>query len=267
MDNVPSERKRFPHLQAIEIAAAAVIVLAMIVQGLFLYRLVPPLVSMYATIGLVLSLPLRTYIGLSNQALIAVPALLLLWGGFHLSGRPLAPKIRRWFLVTTAGLAVSVAVLGLYFIAEDSLRQAMRLSFFVGASAPILERDLGALYLASGEPGQVIALIDPKGTRDDFASRPRWSSPGQAFQLAEAYRTQGNVEAARRLYRRSQEAAVAFDEVLTPGLLARQVRWQLQFDVDLELWMPDKTRVRKLPELIRTVAQQRLDQLPPAPPR
>jgi hypothetical protein len=267
MDNVPSERKRFPPLHAIEIAAAFVILLAMIAQGLFLYRLVPPLVFMCAQIGLTLSLPLRTYIGLSNQALIAVPALLLLWGGFHWSGRPLAPKIRCWVLVTTAGLAVSVTVFGLYFIAEDSLLQAMRLSFFAGASAPILERDLGAQYLASGEPGQVIALIDPKGTRDDFASHPRWSSPGQAFQLAEAYRAQGNVEAARRLYRISQEAAVAFDKALTQELFARQIRWQSQYGVDLEMWMPDKTGVRKLPELIRTVAQQRLDQLPPAAPR
>jgi serine/threonine protein kinase len=259
----PLSRMHSWGLQPFELGAAIVIVLAAIVQSMFLYRLVPDLAYLHEALGLTLSRPLRVYIGAVDWSTIVIPALVVVWGGFKLTGRSLPPKIRRAVLVVSAAIAGPVTLFGLYYMAEDGLIQAMRLSVVVGAPAQVLERDLAALHLASGEPARVIELIDPKGDRDDFASNIRWGSPGQAFQLAEAYRAQGNVEAARRLYRRAQEAAVAFDEVLTQQLLARQVRWQSRFGVDFAEWAPATSNIRRLPDLIRTVAQQRLDQLPP----
>ena len=91
---------------------------------------------------------------------------------------------------------------------RSSLLQAMRLSTAVGASAQVLDRDLSVLYLASGDPDQVIALLDPKVSRDDFVTNIRWGAPGQAFQLAEAYRAKGDMPAARRFHLRAQQAAV-----------------------------------------------------------
>src|SRR5688572_23172646 len=86
-----------------------------------------------------------------------VPVVLLVWMGFQISGRPLSAAIRRRVLMVVAALAGPVTVAGLYFMAEDSLLQAMRLSTAVGASAQVRDRDLSVLYLASGDPDQVIA--------------------------------------------------------------------------------------------------------------
>ena len=70
------------------------------------------------------------------------------------------------------------------------------------------------------------------------------------------------MPAARRFYLRAQQAAVAFDEVLTPQLVDRQARWQAQFGRDFDFWLPkNASEVKILPDRIRAVSQQRLDQL------
>ena len=62
-------------------------------------------------------------------------------------------------------------------------------------------------------------------------------------------------------YLRAQQAAVGFDEVLTPRLVDRQTRWQAQFGKDFDFWFPNASEMKKLPDRIRAVSQQRLDQL------
>jgi hypothetical protein len=241
--------------------AVTVIVLASVVQGFFLYRLMPVLASLYASSGEALSLRLRLYIALCNWSLILVPVVLMVWMGFQIAGRPLPAAIRRKVLMVVAALAGPVTIAGLYFMAEDSLLQAMRLSSVLAASAQVRERDLANLSLASGDPDQVIASLDPKVSRDDFLTNVRWGAPGQAFQLAEAYRAKGDLPAARRFYLRAQEAAVEFDEVLTPRLMDRHARWQAQFDSDFDFWLPKASEMKELSDRIRAVSQQRLDQL------
>jgi hypothetical protein len=247
--------------KSVEMAAVTVIVLASVVQNLFLYRLVPVLASLYAGSGEPLSLRLRVYIALCNSALILVPAALVAWMGFQIAGRPLPAAIRRRVLVVMALLAGPVTIVGLYFMAEESLLQAMRLSTAVGASVQVLDRDLSVVNLASGDPDQVIALLEPKVSRDDYARSIPWGAPGLTFQLAEAYRAKGDRPAARRFYLRAQQAAVRFDEVLTPQMVDRQARWQAQFGKDFDFWFPDRSDMKKLPDRIRAVSQQRLDQL------
>jgi hypothetical protein len=247
--------------ESVEMGAVTVIVLASVVQGFFLYRLVPVLASLHANAGEALSRPLRGYISLYNWSLILVPVVLAVWLGFQIAGRPLPAAIRRRVLMVVAALAGPVTIVGLYFMAEDSLLQAMRLSMALAASAQVLERDLSNLSLASGDPDQVIASLDPKVSRDNFVTDVRWGAPGQAFQLAEAYRAKGDMPAARRFYLRAQEAAVGFDEVLTPRLVDRQARWQAQFGRDFDFWGPNASEMKKLADRIRAVSQQRLDQL------
>lgn len=195
-----SPPRRTNALRSNELVAITAIVVACIVQALFLYRIVPTLASMYAGYGMTLSLPLRVYIGLANNAVRVAPAILLLFIGFRLTGRSIRASVRGGVLVAAAVVAAISTVAGLYFMAQDGLMQAIRLSVAVAAPGQVLERDLAALNMAAGNPAGAIALIDPTGRRDDFVAPIRWHSPGQAFQLAEAYRAQGNVEAARRLY-------------------------------------------------------------------
>ena len=250
--------KRF---EFFEMGAVAVIVLASVVQGFFLSRLVPELASLYAGAGEPWSLRLRVYVGFCNWFLILAPVVVVVWISFQIAGRPLPAAIRRRVLMVVAALAGPVTIVGLYFMAEDSLLQAMRLSTAVGASAQVFDRDLSVLYLASGDPDQVIALLDPKVSRDAYVTNVPFGAPGLAFQLAEAYRAKGDMPAARRFYLRAQQAAVGFDEVLTPRMMDRQARWQAQFGRDFDFWFPNVSEMKILPDRIRAVSQQRLDQL------
>lgn len=247
--------------ESVEMAAVTVIVLASVAQSFFLYQFVPVLASLYAYAGETLSLPLRVYIGLCNWALIVVPVVLVVWLGFQIAGRPLPAAVRRRVVMVMAALAGPVTIVGLYFMAEGSLLQAMRLSTALGASVQVFDRDLPVAYLASGDPDQVIALLDPKVSRDDYFKNVPWGAPGLAFQLAEAYRAKGDMPAARRFYLRAQQAAVGFDEVLTPRLVDREARWQAQFGRDFDFWFPNASEMKILPDRIRAVSQQRLDQL------
>ena len=259
MDRQTGARVR--RFDSVEIGAVTLIVLASVAQSFFLSRLVPELASLYAAAGEPLSLRLRIYIALCNWALVIVPVALVAWMGLQLAGRPLPAAIRRSVLMVLAALAAPVTIAGLYFIAEDSLIQAMRMSSMGAASAQVQERDLSYLNLASGDPDQVIASLDSKVSRAEFLTDVRWGSPGQAFQLAEAYRAKGDLPAARRLYLRAQQAAVGFDEVLTPRLMDRKARWQAQFGGDFDFWLPNVSEMKQLSDQIRAVSQQRLDQL------
>ena len=247
--------------ESVEVGAVAVIVLASIAQGFFLNRLVPELAPLYAGAGEPLSPRLRAYIGLCNWFLILAPVAVVVWTGFQIAGRPLPSAIRRKVLMVGAALAGPVTIAGLYFIAEDSLMQAMRMSSVAAASAQVRERDLSYLSLASGDPDQVIASLEPKVSRADFVTNVRYGALGQAFLLAEAYRAKGDMPTARRFYLRAQQAAVGFDEGLTPHLVDKHARWQSQFGRDFDFWLPGASEMRKLSDRIRAVSQQRLDQL------
>ena len=247
--------------ESVEMGAVTVIVLASVLQAFFLYRLVPVLASLHANAGEALSLRLRFYIGLCNWSLILAPVVLVVWIGFQIAGRPLPAAIRRRVLMVVAALAGPVTIVGLYFIAEDSLMQAMRMSSMGAASAQVQERDLSYLSLASGDPDQVIASLEPKVSRDDFVTNVRYGALGQAFLLAEAYRAKGDMPAARRFYLRAQQAAVGFDEGLTPHLVDKQARWQAQFGRDFDFWLPHASEMKTLSDRVRAVSQQRLDQL------
>jgi len=247
--------------ESVEMSAVAFIVLASLVQTVVLFRFVPVLESLYAGAGERVSLPLRIYIAYWQWSLIVVPAALVAWLGFQIAGRPLPAAIRRRVLMVVAALAAPVTIAGLYFMAEGSLLQAMRLSTALNASMQVSDRDLSVAYLASGDPDQVIALLEPKIGRDDYLKNVPFGAPGMAFQLAEAYRAKGDLPAARRFYLRAQQAAVGFDELLTPRMMARQARWQSQFGNDFDFWFPNASDMRILPDRIRAVSQQRLDQL------
>jgi hypothetical protein len=69
------------------------------------------------------------------------------------------------------------------------------------------------------------------------------------------------MPAARRVYLRAQQAAVALDDVLTPRLMDRQARWRAQFGSDSDFWLPKASEMKELSDRIRAVSQQRLDQL------
>lgn len=252
---------RVHRLRLVEIGAATVVVLASVAQGFFLDRFVPVLASFYANAGEPWPLPLRLYVGFCNWALILVPLALVGWMVFQFAGRPLPAGIRRRVLLGMAALAGPVTIAGLYVMAESSLLQAMRLSMAVNVSGQVMDRDLSVAYLASGDPDEVIALLDPKVSREDFVTHVRWGSPGQAFQLAEAYRAKGDMPGARRSYLRAQEAATRFDETLLPHLVNKQLRWQEQFGRGYDFWLPNEADMKKLPDRIRTVSQERLDQL------
>ena len=242
-----------------ELVAISVIVLGAFVQGIFLWRLVPSLAIISMSFGMTLSLPLRIYIGASNLAARIAPVLLVVWGLWRLSGRRVAPAFRAGTLIVVATLGVFAMVGGLYFMAEDGLVQAMRM--ILGNPSQGLQRDLIVLHFAAGEPAEVIKMLDPRGDRDDFVTSITWASPTQAFQLAEAYRAQGNLAAARRLYTRAQEAAVKFDEVTSEQMRTMQVNWQGAFGRNVTEWAPATADTRLLPDLIKTVSQKRLDQL------
>ena len=240
----------------------AVGVLALSIAGNLVLRdrLVSPLATLHEELSLELPLPLRAYLISTKWGVLVLAAFALLWGAFAVIGRPFLAQARRPLLLATATVAAVATLAGLWLVAEGGVFYAMRLS--LGWKATVVERDLSTLHLAAGEPGLAIALIDPQRSGDYPASKLAWwGAPGTVFQLAEAYRAAGDLDAARRLYRRAQEAATAFDELLSQEVLSQQERWQAQSGFDLAPWTPSIGHLRKLPDLVRAVANQRLQQL------
>lgn len=103
-------------LRPFELVAAGVIVLAIVVRGLFLWRLVPALAAMASRFAMTLSPPLRLYMGLSNNAVRLAPLLLLLWvlfwGVLRVSGRRVPMQIRGALLVVVATLGAAATLSG-----------------------------------------------------------------------------------------------------------------------------------------------------------
>jgi serine/threonine protein kinase len=245
----------------IELASVGVIVLFAIVQSLLIRGLPPTLTVMYSSFGMELSLPLRLYLRSANLAgYTLVPALVIGFVTLRLMRVTVPRAIRTGLLVGAAAASIVVTVAGLLFMALDGMAHSMRLMTALTEPAMLVERDMAALHLAGGTPDRAIALIDPTGQLDDFVRPDRFAAPGRAFQLAEAYRANGNAEAARRLYRRAQEAAVVFDEVLTQQLLVRNAQWRAFLGPEFDWTLPIST-LREYPDLLRKVAQQRLDEL------
>jgi hypothetical protein len=250
--------------RVLDIALIAVIVAGTALNFALLTSSIPTLAGLYAGVGLALPLPLQLYIRAANAAAIlgSLAALVVLggWAYFRAGGQAFRVHLRAVLMVIVAGGGVLTAM-GLYTFGRASLLHAVRLSVATSAPVQVLNRDLSLLYLAVGEPREAVALLQPRVTGDETRTAVRFGSPGEAFLLAESYRSANDIDAARRLYQRAQEAAVRFDGELTQRLLANQVRWRSQFGADFPDWLPPASDLQRLPELIRTVSQQRLDQL------
>jgi hypothetical protein len=251
-------------LSTLEIGMIVAIVIGTALNVAILRSSIPILAGLYAGAGLALPLPLQLYIRAGTAAVVFGPLTVLMvlgvWAFFRARGQAFPIQLRAALMVIVAGGGVLTA-LGLYTFGRASLLHAVRLSVATAAPVQVLDRDLSLLYLAVGEPQQAVALLQPRVTGDETRAALRFGSPGEAFLLAESYRSANDIQAARRLYQRAQEAAVRFDGELTQRLLANQVRWRSQFGPDFPDWLPPTSDLRRLPDLIRTVSQQRLDQL------
>jgi hypothetical protein len=224
-------------------------------------RFLGPLAGLYAEIATTLSLPLRVNIIGARWLAVLLGGLALLWAGLLVAGRPVPPPRRRRLLVTSAAIVAVWTLAGLLLTVQQAVSMAGLRS--LGAQGLVVERDLMTLYIASCEPGKVIARLDPQRTRDIPGDIGWWPAPGVAFQLAEAYRAEGDIDSARRLYRRAEERAAVFDEDLSQKVLSSQERWQSEFTLRAD-WLMRIHDVRSLPDLIRATAQRRLEQLEPA---
>ena len=252
--------RRHVNARGLEIGAAAVVVLAAIFHLAVLPRLIEPLAALYAGLAMALSLPLRVYLHANRWAGLLLAAVGLIWGAYGIAGRPFLSRVRTKALLATAAAVVVWTLAGLWLLAEQAVVHAMRLG--LGGRAQLMTRDLASLQIAAGQPALAVALMDPGHTRDyPVGELVGWSAPGNVFQLAEAYRAIGDVEAARRLYGRALEAATVFDETLSERVLAEQASWQAQSGADLTRWSPTVTQLRSLPDVLRTVARERLRQL------
>jgi hypothetical protein len=248
----------------LEIALIAVIVVGTALNAAVLSSSIPILAGLYARAGLALPLPLELYIRAGTAAAGFVPLIVLIvlgmWAYFRVRGQAFPIRLRA-ALVAIVAVGGALTAMGLYTFGRASLQHAVLLSVATAAPVPVLNRDLSLLYLAVGEPQQAVALLEPRVTGDETRTVVRFASPGEAFLLGESYRSANNIEAARRSYQQAQQAAVRFDEEVTERLLANQIRWRSQFGPDFEDWLPATSELRRLPDLIRSVSQQRLDQL------
>jgi tRNA A-37 threonylcarbamoyl transferase component Bud32 len=253
----------------LELGAAAALGLLVAIDHTLWSRMAPPLAAFRTGFGETFPLAFRAYhYTLTWGRWLLVP-LALAWV-LAVLRRPHVAKVRRGLLLATTGFVLVFSFVGACLLASEATRAAVAQNLaFKGA---LVSRDLAALHLAAGEPRLAAALLDPQHRRD-YPRDQLLSSffvPGRVFQMAEVYRTSGDLEAARRLYERAQEAATAFDETLSEQELAQQERWrdELGFAPDWTLpvgWM------RMLPDLMRSVSDQRLRELalqpPPAAPK
>ena len=258
--SVPAARGPDPKSQvdATELVAAGIVVLLVAANMILLPRLVPPLAAFRTEFNEMLPLPLRGYTAIAKWARPILAVLALLWG-FAVLHRPLFARARRTLLLAIAGIVLVSSVVGLWLVAEEGVRSAVQQNFWIKGT--VVNRDLAMLHVVAGEPQLAVDILDEEHRRD----YPRdalgwWSVPGHVFQMAEAYRASGDVEAARRLYDRAREAATAFDETVSEQVLSRQELWQEQFGLTPD-WKLHVGLVRMLPDLVHVVADQRLRQL------
>jgi len=253
-----------------ERAAVVAIVAAALMNSAFMFRLVPDLAGTYSEFGLELSFPLRLYLGLTALFVRMLPIILLIGFGiwFLRRRRPwMTHATRRAALGAVATIVCTLTMVGLYFVGENSLVHLMRLELAAANSGQVLQRDFASLYLAASEPQKAIDIIDPKHDLERTFREMEWGSAGRAMHIAEAYRALGNVDAARRWYGRAQQAATAFDEVVSVRLQERRVRLQARYSFPFDEWMPETTSMRAFPDLVKSVAQQKLNQLTAPPAR
>ena len=251
-------------LTPIEIAALVVVVLGSLLNVLVLYTSVPLMAAIWASYELTLPLPLRIYIAASLIVGRLAPVFLILgaivWIWLRRTGRSFPPRLRASIVVGVAAVGGLVTILGPYTVGRAGLLQTVQLS--MGARAPdqILDRNLATLYLAAGQPELAVALLELRVTPGMF----RWNTfnaPGMSFALAESYRIKGDLANAKAMDQKAQEAATKFDEETTQSLVREQASFQQQFGPDFVNWLPSTADLRKLPDMIRSVSQQRLDQM------
>ena len=235
---------------------------AVTINGLVLQNFIGPLANLYEETALALDPSVRIYIASSRSMLGlfvagAVAALLAIVAGKRL------PLIhRRSVLVAIIAVCCSGTVISLYLVARQGVTQAIRLD--LGGKALVVERDLAALQLAAGRPAAAIAVIDPGKSGPRFMRLQGWGSPGITFQLAEAYRLNGDRDTARTLYQRAADSASVFDENLSEQSMVRLRSWQTRYGSEIAGWAPRVGDVRRLPDLVRAVSTQRLNELGPA---
>jgi hypothetical protein len=258
-------QRRRPRLSGIEIGAIAVIVFGGLLNIAVLTWSVPTLAGIFAGYGMALSFPLRAYIFTNNTVLRLAPFIVLMlagtWALYRMRAQAFPARLRALLLVGTAAVGLLITAMGLYSFGRDGMQQAVRMSVAAGAPSQVLQRDLAMLYLASGQAAAAIKLLDPRVDRDVVVGQIRFGSPGEAFLLAESYRAINDVAKARLFYERAQQAAVKFDEELVSTLQANQVRYETQWGREFSSWLPPTSDLRRLPDLIRSVSQQRLDEL------
>ncbi len=256
---VPSGRRVSP----LELAAAVVLALVVGVNLVLLPRLSPPLVAFRFDAAEMFPLPLWIYLNAADWAMPVLAGLAALWV-FAVVRRPASAAVRRAGMLGTACVVAVGSVVGLGLVAEEAVFSGARMN--VGLKGTVVRKDLATLRLTAGQAELAIALLDPEKRRDYPPGQlSTWGAPGHVFQLAEAYRAVGDLDAARRLYRRAQEAAVAFDETASQLAFATEERWRVQSGVDVGDWALSVAQVRELPDLVKAVAGRRLEELgPPA---
>jgi serine/threonine protein kinase len=258
-DGKPSPPPGRGGVGGLELTAMGVIALEVVANMIFLSRFVPPLAGFRYEIAESLSRPLRVYLGFADRGRWAAVALALLWIATY-ARRPRFERARRQVLIAVAGVGVLVSFVGLWLVAEEGVLYGMKLN--IGLKGTVVTKDLATLYLAARRSDLAIKLLDPEHRRDYPSSDlGTWGAAGRAFQLAEAYRAAGDLEAAGRLYARAQEGATSFDETLSQAVVAQEERWQREAGLDLGEWALSIAQIRQLPDLVRSVSEQRLQEI------
>jgi protein kinase-like protein len=242
----------------LEIVSAAGLSLLFVGDYVLLARLMPPLAGFREGFNQMLPSMLRAYLQTASWGRWALALLALAWVLAALRGSRFA-RARRVLMFATTGVVLAYSFVGACLVAEEATRAALAQNLaFKGA---LVSRDLAALRLAAGEPRLAVDLLDPQHLRDyPKEALVPFGVAGRVFQMAEAYRASGDVEAARRLYERTREAATTFDETTSEQELTQQERWAEEFGFEPD-WKLPVGWVRVLPDLLHSVADRRLREL------
>jgi len=233
-----------------------IIVIGAALNAEVMRRFVPTLAMLYADAGLSLDRTLQLYIASNSYAAVVLIVLGFLTLVAVVTGRRVPALSRPWLLAFIVASGVWT-IGGLYVAGYHALLHAMRLH--IGMRGVQIERDLAALYLLTGQPNEAVRVIDPNGARSAFAGGS-YSAGAVAFQLGEAYRLAGDLDTARQLYSRAQGQATTFDERLSEQIVREQEGLQ-RAGVDFKDWALQIRDVRRLPDVVRTAAQERLNQI------